>query len=55
MTTIHVIPVPSMLTAEEAFDEIDEQGQLLPEHVEHRPQWAAVKVHDDGTKELLTV
>lgn len=53
MTTLHVIPVPSMLTVEESFDEIAAHGQLLPEHVERRPEWAIVKVHDDGMKEVV--
>jgi len=52
--TLHVIPVPSMLTPEQAWQEIADHGGLLPEHVEARPGngWALVETGPDGTRVL---
>lgn len=49
---LHVIPVPSMLTPERAWQEISDNDGLLPEHVEHRPGngWALVRVDENGAQ-----
>lgn len=51
-TTLHVIPVPWGMTAEESFEEFLEHGELLLGHrapVDGLLDWAIVRVEDDGT------